>query len=166
MTPFGHAAFAYLAFAPRLRRAASRAPFYAIGGALLPDVVDKSLMIAGAFPWGRTVGHSAAAWGAILAVVYLWHLAAQPIPRVVWVTWGAISHLVADLIDDFSAGFESLAYAFSAWFGFPWTNPDMYPWIVQPGFATPRDVSAFEVACIGLCIIYIVWRRREEYLST
>ena len=78
MTPLGHAAFAYLATAPRTGRA--QAPFWAIAGAMLPDVIDKSLLLLGVFPWGRTVGHAAAIWAATLCVITLWDLEVRPVP--------------------------------------------------------------------------------------
>lgn len=161
MTPVGHVAFAYLAAAPRTIDV--RAPLFVVAGALLPDVVDKSLWLLGVFPWGRTVGHAAIVWAGILALVYLWDLSARPIPWARWLAWGGVSHLVCDLVDDFSAGFESSAYAFSAWFGFPLTNPDMWPWIVRPGFPPTRPVSALELGCYGLVGVYLWSRRRRSF---
>lgn len=96
-------------------------------GALLPDLIDKSLMLIGVTPYGRTVGHSLVFW---LFTSWLWMLAVgRRLPRARWlglVLLGGISHLVVDLVDDVVEGFEYSGYPFSAWFGWPWTNPDMW----------------------------------------
>ncbi len=160
MTPVGHAAFAYLAAAPRT--AGVRAPIWVVVGSMLPDVLDKSLLLLRVFPWSRTIGHSAAVWAAALCVVYLWDLEARPVPRARWLCWGALSHLVCDLVDDFGAGFESTGYAFTAWFGFPWTNPDMAAWSVGAAFPPTRAVSTLELGCYALCAAYLWWQRQQD----
>lgn len=157
MTPIGHAAFAYLAVAPRT--SAARAPMWAVVGAMLPDIIDKSLMLLHVFPWGRTFGHSAPVWAAVLCLALLWNLEARPAPAAIWLSWGAISHLACDLIDDFSAGFESTGYAFTSWFAFPWTNADLNWWRVTAAFPPTRAVSALELCCWGLLVMYVWWRR-------
>lgn len=126
-------------------------------GALLPDLIDKPLMFAGVTPYGRTVGHSLVFWAFALS---LWMAAAgRRTPRSAGlglVVAGGVSHLFVDLVDDVVEGFQSSGFAFSAWAGWPVTNPDMWSWRVAPLFDVPRRTemtTALEIATVlGVCL--------------
>ena len=152
MNPAGHLAVSYLV----ARRRWAWGPVLA--GTFLPDVLDKSLMLAGVSQYGRTIGHSALLWG---TVALLWMLAARlrlPTARLVGlVLLGGASHLAIDLVDDLVQGLESSGYVFSAWFGWPWTNPDMHPIRVAPLFVS-RDsyrTTSLELATLVVCAIVV-----------
>ena len=159
MNVAGHLAVAYLL--ARRRRRAWLARLEAIAlGALLPDLVDKTLMLIGLTPYGRTVGHSLVFW---LFATWLWMLAmARRLPRAGWlalVMVGGLSHLVVDLVDDVVEGVEHSGYVFSAWFGWPWTNPDMWSPKVEHLFpAWPYATSSLEL----LTLIAVVTIARRD----
>jgi hypothetical protein len=156
----GHLAVAYLVARRRpSRRLARLTPLAA--GALLPDAVDKPLMLLGFTPYGRTVGHSLFFWSFALL---LWMVAAG---RRVFgaaalglLVAGGWSHLLADLVDDVVEGFQLTGYAFSAWAGWPHTDPDMWSWIV-PHLSAHRaeGTTALELATVAVCL---GWAMRER----
>ena len=141
MNVWGHVAFAH-ALATRkpwgVRGLRERA-LPLIVGALLPDILDKSLRFAGVFPWGRTVGHSA-------YVLTLFALIALLAKRewFVWVMAGWVSHIVADFTDDAVCAVQSTGYVFAAWFAWPYFNPDMYPVVVTPIHPAKTCLSVYE----------------------
>ncbi len=113
--------------------------FPLIFGALLPDIIDKTLMIAGVFPWGRTIGHSA-------YVLTLFALVALLIRRD-WATWlvaGWVSHFVADFTDDIVVGIQATRYVFAAWYTWPYFNPDMFAVQVDPIHPARTCLSVYE----------------------
>lgn len=157
----GHLASAYLLVArgETPRSLARLAPAWL--GALLPDLLDKPAMWSGVTPYGRTVGHSLLLWAALLA---LWLLAGRARPRG-WassglVLAGGISHLAVDLVDDVAEGLERSGYVFSAWLGWPLTNPDMWsvtsPHALEP---MPFAVTALETATVAVCLLRVVRHR-------
>lgn len=151
MNPPGHFALAYLASRPR---ASALAPL--LVGTFFPDVVDKSLMGLGVTPFGRTVGHSLFFWTTALL---LWMIAdARGLERArvlgLFVA-GGLLHLGVDLADDVVEGFESMGYAFSAWFGWPYTNPDMWSWRV-PHLWEPRPYATTSLELITLALTAFV----------
>lgn len=142
----GHLAAAYF-----VGRGAAPARLLPVAlGALLPDLIDKPLLWLGFTPYGRTVGHSLLLWGSALL---LWLALRRPQPWSSAILLGAFSHLAVDLIDDVVEGFERTGYAFSAWLGWPVTNPDMasvkVPHLLE---AMPHAVTTLEVAIVAACL--------------
>lgn len=145
----GHLALATLT---HLRVGArTRLPYLAFG-TLLPDLIDKSLWLAGFTVYGRSVGHSLLFWGAWVALGRLVVRGRRPKgasgpsrPTAAWedVALGGALHLGADLADDVFDGLERSGALFSAWWGWPWTNPDMLGVWVEPAATMPFVVSAY-----------------------
>lgn len=164
----GHLATAYLLAArgasPRI--AARIAP--ASLGALLPDLADKPAQWMELTPYGRTVGHSAFVWGGFLAL-WLALVAWRRTDATRWmgfVLLGGLSHLTIDLIDDVAEGLERSGYVFSAWFGWPLTNPDMWNVTSPHLFASaPFAVTTLEAATVAACLWHVVRRRDEPRLA-
>ncbi len=158
----GHLATAYLLVrrgeAPRLAERAAPACL----GALLPDLADKPAMWAGLTPYGRTLGHSLLAWALVGA---LWLVARRP-RWLAFVLVGGLSHLAVDLVDDVAEGLERSGYVFSAWFGWPLTNPDMWnvasPHVMHP---MPFAVTALEMATVAVCLWHVVRQHADQRLA-
>jgi hypothetical protein len=165
VTPPGHLAVAYLL---ARRGVVARGLWHAAPvwlGALLPDLADKSLQWLKLTPYGRTVGHSVLVW---LALAVAWRLVA---PRVLpktasasgLVILGGFSHLAIDLVDDLVEGVERTGYVFSAWFGWPFTNPDMWnakcPHLFAP---LPHAVTTLELATVATCLLHVAGTRRAR----
>lgn len=166
MTPPGHLAMAYIATRQRTRlgRRAHVAAF-AMFGALLPDIIDKSLIVLGVYPWGRTVGHSLITWTLVAAFVVMIGAALRPLPRAPWVLVGVASHFFADLLDDAFAGVVSTSYALTSWFGWPLFTPDWREWRVSPIGSGPEMIPTWlEIAFIGfaLLLMFLDARRMEK----
>jgi hypothetical protein len=124
-------------------------------GALLPDLVDKPALYLGLTPYGRTVGHGVLVW-ALLSVVWavaLWRRGSTAGALAGWVLLGGLSHLVIDLIDDVVEGLERSGYVFSAWFGWPLTNPDMWN-VKSPHVLAPmaHAVTTLELVTVAACL--------------
>lgn len=151
MNVWGHVAFGH-ALATRmpwkLDQLRSRA-LPVIVGALIPDVVDKTLKIAHIYPWGRTVCHSA-------YVLTLFALVALLIKRqwFIWFVAGWVSHLFVDLTDDVICGVQATGYVFATWYAWPYYNPDLYPVIVTPIYASQSCSSVYETF-VTLWALYI-----------
>ena len=133
-------------------------------GALLPDIIDKPLMFAGVTPYGRTVGHSLVFWAfALLLFMVAAGRRLRRTPALGLVVAGGISHLLVDLVDDLVEGFQSSGFAFSAWAGWPITNPDMWSWRVTPYLDVARRTemtTVLEVATVaGVCVALAARRR-------
>lgn len=168
MTPPGHLAFAYLMSrqgAPVIVRA--RLIACAMFGALIPDLVDKSLFLAGIYPWSRTVGHSAITWALLAAHVVIASVVFRTSPRlerhvagVPWVTIGVLSHLLADLTDDMVAGLLHNSYMLTSWFLWPTANPDQWEWRVSPLLGPTVGLTFYEAAVMGLATALMFWDRR------
>lgn len=149
----GHLATAYLLSrrAPPLRLALTAL------GALLPDLLDTPFLWLGFTPYGRTVGHALLLWCGALA---LWLWARRP-PMGGAVLLGGFSHLVADLANDVNDGFERSGAVFSAWMGWPLTDPEMANVRVLPLLAPMRHmVTTLELATVATCLIIVVRRPR------
>ena len=67
----GHLAVAHVVARRRGADRVARIGLVALG-ALLPDLVDKPLMLAGVTPYGRTVGHSLVFWSFATWLWMLW----------------------------------------------------------------------------------------------
>jgi hypothetical protein len=116
-------------------------------GAIAPDALDKALMLAGAFPWGRTVGHAALAWLCLAA------LASGPAARAFVV--GGLSHLFADLADDAFAGLVSSGHVYSAWALFPFATADDYELSIGPRRAWSfGSTTSLEVAAVAVALFF------------
>lgn len=146
----GHLAAAYLVAGGTPRVRARLLPVAV--GALLPDLIDKPLLWLDFTPYGRTIGHSLLLWGSALL---LWLIVQRPMAKSSSsaVLVGAASHLAVDLLDDVVEGFERTGYAFSAWFGWPVTNPDMAS-VEVPHLLAPmaHAVTTLEVATVAACL--------------
>lgn len=161
----GHLAAAYLALArarPGDARAARRsiARLSAIAlGALLPDLIDKPLMWMGTTPYGRTVGHSLLLWCAGLALWLVSRRRSLMGPSSLLLL-GGFSHLAVDLVDDVAEGFERTGYVFSAWMGWPVTNPDM-AYVQVPHLLEPmrHAVTPLETATVAACLWHALAHR-------
>ena len=130
----------------------SRATLLAVtAGGLLPDLVDKSLRLAGVYPWGRTIGHAAICW-LCLCVVYA--LIRRPWLR--WLIIGGVGHLWADIIDDTLLAFlHEGPRILHAWFAWPFATPDDVilrgPAPLVPIPAVP--VSGLEIGTVILALL-------------
>ena len=113
-----------------------------VTGALLPDLVDKSLQWLGATPHGRSVGHSALLWVAIMLTTAALRLRGPRLPHAITaVLTGVALHLLGDLVDDAVEAIQWSGVAFSGWSGWPLTDPDELhlpvlalgePWAFRP----------------------------------
>ncbi len=132
-------------------------------GTFLPDVLDKSLMLVGASPCGRSVGHSLVFWGTATLLFIILYAVRHPRESTVWaLVVGGWGHLVVDAVDDLFAGFEHSGYAFSAWAGWPWTNPDMWSWRVAPLLPTEgQPTTSLELAVLLVCTAVLVRARPQ-----
>lgn len=153
----GHLAAAYLLARRGAPLRLERLGVIALG-ALLPDLIDKPLMLAGATPYGRTVGHSLLLWCAALA---LWLLVQRrSIGTSALLLLGGFSHLCVDLVDDLVEGLERTGYVFSAWMGWPVTNPDM-AYVQVPHLLEPmrHAVTTLEAATVAACLWHALLHR-------
>jgi len=163
MTPPGHLAMAYLTIRQRVpvaRRA--QVALLAMFGALLPDVIDKSLVVLGVYPWGRTMGHSLITWTLVASFLVLIATLVRPLPRSTWVVAGVISHFLADLTDDAFAGFLHTSYVLTSWFAWPLFNPDQFEIRVRPLLGAPEVAPTYyEIAVLGAAVILMFWDGRR-----
>ncbi|MFP4598965.1 MAG: metal-dependent hydrolase [Persicimonas sp.] len=138
MYPIGHASLATLLAhrhaTAEARPIAPHAELYpVIFGALLPDLVDKSILYLGVSPYGRTVGHSLLVLGLCAALWCFFRVRDAGGTRAFgWMLVGWASHFIGDLANDIVAGAHYTGYLFSGWMGWPYTNPDMWEWKVAP----------------------------------
>lgn len=158
MNPAGHFAVGYLV---SRRDRAALLPVWL--GTFLPDLIDKPLMLVGYTPYGRTIGHSLFFWGATAVLGMLaraWRLARAR--TVLAVLVGGLAHLVVDLLDDAAMGLERSGYAFSAWMGWPRTNPDMWSVRVPHLFAPDNAATtSLELLTLLVCTIVLIRARRQ-----
>lgn len=152
MNPPGHLAVAYL-IARKEPPARLRRLLPTSLGVLLPDLIDKPAMLIGLTPYGRTVGHSAVLWLA-LSLVSLALSRTRFARASGLLVVGGISHLIADLVDDLVEGIFYGGGVFSAWAGWPVTNPDMVG-ISVPHFypAMANVVTALELATVVVVLV-------------
>jgi hypothetical protein len=150
----GHLAVGYF-----VGRARGGAMVAALVGAILPDLIDKPAQLFGLTPYGRSVGHSLIVWS------LLWIVSApRSTLRSVAILRTAIAsasvHLATDLVDDVAEGFERSGFAFSGWFGWPVTDPDMWNLRVPHAFARAEGIpTLLELATIACCLISAVRHR-------
>jgi len=132
-------------------------------GALSPDIIDKTLMLAGVYPWGRTVGHSLLVWALMLVAWAVLHVVSKgETAGLGFFVLGGLSHLGADFLDDLVDGFHYTGYAFSAWFGYPLTNPDMWEWHTRGVVYPCRNCfTVLEIATVALAW-YAFWKRGHD----
>jgi hypothetical protein len=150
----GHVASAAL-LARHVSRNDRTASAWLVFGALVPDVLDKGQLWLGTTVYGRTVGHSLLLWGGLA----LLRLLSGRGPRSLALSMGGALHLAVDLVDDFVEGFERSGWAFSAWMGWPVTNPDMMNWHVPRVFAYAEGhPTSLEIATVATLLA--VWIRR------
>lgn len=130
-------------------------------GALLPDIIDKPLMLLKVYPWGRTLGHSVFVWSAFhLFAAYQHRHANTSNKPLLWISFGWFSHFLADLTDDFVQGLTCTSYLFTGWMGWPITNPDMLAVIF--GTRAPECQTGYELAIVGIAILYTFSRHRRR----
>lgn len=151
MNPPGHLAVAYLT--GRRRSLARWLPL--VLGTVTPDVIDKTAQLIGVTPYGRTVGHSVLLWGWIAVAALI--ARGRGLGRGGWLVafWlGGALHLMTDLVDDVVEGFSHSGWAFSAWMGWPWTNPDMWNLRVPHALGPwPGATTVLELLTVGACVI-------------
>ncbi len=130
-------------------------------GALLPDIVDKPLMFLQVYPWGRTLGHSIFVWAAFhLFAAYQHRRPGTQNKPLLWISFGWLSHFMADLTDDFAQGLSCTGYLFTGWMGWPITNPDMIT--IMHGPRGPECQTGFELAIVAMAILYAHTRRTRR----
>ena len=158
MNPAGHLAVGYLV--ARADRASLR-PVWV--GMFLPDLIDKPLLLVGYTPYGRSIGHSLFFWcvmAVLWMVAYAWRFTRARTFAALLV--GGLSHLAVDLADDAVMGLERSGYAFSAWMGWPWTNPDMWSVRVPKLFAPDSAATtSLELLVLLACAIVLVRARPQ-----
>lgn len=123
MYPPGHVATAWLA--ADAARLGARGAGLAIFGALLPDLIDKPLLLLGLVPGTRSLGHSIAVW-AVVVLLCRWARGLWPLAL------GGVSHLVADFLDDVFAGVFSSGTLMTGWWLWPVAASNL-----QLGWSTP-----------------------------
>ena len=183
----GHLAVAYLASGHH-RRAAEAWPearrrrlYPMILGTILPDLVDKSLMVLDVYPWGRTVGHSILVWTLLALTVALRRRVlggadtdttdrtkatgstgtGDDAEAASWFVAGGLSHIATDMTNDVVAGLTCTGYLFSTWFTWPYLNPDLYPWKIAWEGPTLRGCyTGYELGVLLLAAIVMAWRNR------
>jgi len=162
MNPPGHIAFGYLTARRRGESMSGRFVAGLFVGALTPDLIDKTLMYADVYPWGRTVGHSVLVWAVFALVAALANRRGTMVPKAIALGWA--SHFCADFLDDLVAGIMYERYVFSAWFTWPYLNPDLYPLILDQSIMGPCNgcYTAIEAAVIGLFVLTSI-RAREGF---
>ena len=144
----------------------------ALLGGLMPDLIDKPLLVLKVTPYGRSVGH-ALTTSALVLCVAAWPLAAgrlkgsrKMLYRSVFLTFAASwwAHLFVDLVDDTLASYLYSGQLFSAWMGWPYLTPDDvdikgWRWleVACRGCLTPLEWGAVAVAT---CVVAVgAWRR-------
>ncbi len=137
----GHIAVGQLLAWPPGQKFDGGRTFAVILGALTPDLIDKSLKLFGVYPWGRTVGHSVFFWILIALIAALASERGRG-ARLTAFALGGFSHMIADFADDLVGGLHYTGYLVSAWFTWPYFNPDLYPITAAPVLV--------DHACLGL----------------
>lgn len=112
----------HLAVSALLTRRLSARGLAVLAGTVTPDVLDKGAQLSGLTPYGRTVGHSVLLWAWVAGLVALGR---RRVPLASAFLLGGAVHLLTDFVDDLSEGLLFSGYVFSAWMGWPLTNPDM-----------------------------------------
>jgi hypothetical protein len=162
----GHIATAWLAARFADGRGPRRAAIVAtVAGVLLPDVVDKSILVAKLSPWGRTIGHSVLVWAVALAVcVGVARAKRSDLPLLL--AAGGWLHLVVDLLNDLLAGVLYSGWIFSLWFTWPFFNPDLGMVAAGPLIDAPARMTPWEVVVVGLAAILwtLEWRAARSGL--
>lgn len=161
MNPPGHIAFSYLVARSRPTPVQGILLLGLFFGALFPDILDKSLMHLGVYPWGRTVGHSALVFSlvALVGVLVLRRHDSQILKGFIL---GWASHFAADLLDDIVAGMLYDRFVVGSWFTWPYLNPDMYQLQFSRSLFGPCHgcYTALEVAVIGVMVLVGVVKGR------
>ena len=149
----GHLAVSgLLARRPRARAAA------VLAGTLAPDLLDKGGKLLGLSVYGRTVGHSVLLWAAFAALVALGRRRVELASAFLL---GGAAHLLADVVDDLSEGLLFSGYVFSAWMGWPFTNPDMANVQLEPVFGPlPGATTPIEALTLLVFVLVMVKSRR------
>ncbi len=152
-----------------LHRLRGAVPYCVLGG-VLPDLIDKPIHWAHLSPYGRTVGHSVVTL-LVLGLVYL--MLRQRFPRLgvalVLILAGMATHLLADLVADLEGGLRFTGYVFSAWYGWPFTNPDQCDvHVFRVAHAYGRYVTYAEITVVAFAAVRAgglaarIWSRRTS----
>ena len=133
-------------------------------GVLLPDLIDKPLLLAGWTPQGRTLGHSLGLWFLACALCALWQQRRWPGRWALsWVSIGWGLHLGGDLVE---AGVVGLLWGtpmVTSWWMWPWADADLWmwpplPWVRQ---ATVGRAVVDAAGVGGALGVWVVQRRRN-----
>jgi hypothetical protein len=143
----GHVAAALMASAPALR-------WWAVAGALAPDVVDKPVAWAlGGF--SRSIGHSALVWLCLVGGA-----AVSRSERARAVALGVATHLIADLVDDVFYGLFATSQVASSWMLWPVARPDAWAvTLAAPVLSAPYAPWVVEGVVVALAVAGLVGSR-------
>ncbi|MBA2662010.1 MAG: metal-dependent hydrolase [Bradymonadaceae bacterium] len=135
-------------------------------GVLTPDIIDKSIKLVGLSVFGRTVGHSVLS---LALIVGMWAMLARRewkhASKLGWFVAGVGLHLITDLVNDLVAGVMYTRYLFSAWFSWPYMNPDMAAWQVE-SVLSPYNFhfTPLEIVTVVLALWMTFQRRRVRLI--
>jgi len=127
-------------------------------GSLLPDMIDKSLMLVGTTPYGRSIGHSLLFF-ALLCLIALVFRARRAAARdvVAALAFGVCTHLIFDLLADLESGMLLSGRTFSAWFAWPWWTPDDAVVFVEPCLAHRTSLRRMPVTVLEIVSVVVAY---------
>ncbi len=101
-----------------------------LAGGLLPDLIDKPLLLLQYTPYGRSVGHSMLSTLLVCVVAAATVLVASrrghthTSNTILALATGWFAHLGIDFVDDTVGSFLFTGQLFTAWMGWPYLTPD------------------------------------------
>lgn len=152
----GHLACAYLAVSSTEYASDSRTISMACLGALLPDIIDKSILFSGLSPFGRTFGHSVIVWMLLFVLVGVFrHFRPGALHYLRFLLIGVLTHILADATDDIVAGHLFTSYPLNAWFTWPFLTPDVEVYRTLPlmDFLFRWTILEFVVCAWAICVM-------------
>lgn len=180
MWPWGHLAVAYVLYSlysrARFRRPPRPAPALAAAfGSQFPDLIDKPLAWGlGVLPGGRTLAHSLAFAGPVLAAVFLAALVYDRVEPATAFAIAHLSHLATDLSPRVALGYPfGSEYLFWPFLARPFAYgarafepPDVVALAVRP-FTDPSTYfgAQFALFALALGLWYLDGSPGRRYLS-